>query len=125
MKLSLDDEELLLKAMKASDESLLQVLGQEASKAMPNVAPPDTATLIEMGQQRLKLIFTRFRDQLCSGSLRETLNKIDDSDDRKAILAILDIILAQYGILPAVCTSILLSRGLLKKWCKESGTPDV
>lgn len=119
MKLEPHDEELALKALTVSDTVLLQVLGEEAARESPGISPRDAEALAKLGEQRLKEIFLRSRDRLCSGSIRKMLLEADNQDERKALFAILDIILAHNGMLPAIYASVLLLRGFLEKWCPE------
>jgi hypothetical protein len=126
MMLSPNERALLLTALKASDDSLFQILGEDANRVSLGIAPHDPSALIEVGKHRLRSIFIDLRFQLCSSPFRKALHHADASDDRRALLAILDIVLTQYGFLPAVSVTVLLSRGLLEKWCRdESGVPDV
>lgn len=117
--LNADDEILLHKAMGASDAALLRMLGEHAVKSTPGLSPRDIGDLIAQGRQELRSIYEKSRTQLCSESIRTKLRDIDDGDSRKAVLAIMDIVLDQRGLPPAMYASILLCRGLLDTWCAE------
>lgn len=120
--LSNEQSALLDLALDASDETLLETLGEELTRGEIGVSPPGPEELKAKARRYLASLKTSATDRLCDPDFVKSVEEVDQSDQRLAVLMIMDVISSVVVGLPAVYISILIARSTLRAWC-SGGSP--
>ena len=98
-------------AMERSSDELLRELG---APLQMGIGPIDAVAALHAGKEWLTSKEQAIRNYLCNDEL---LNRIKDSDNLEVAQIIADILLKQFGLVPASRVAVIVARRGLIAWC--------